>query len=456
MKQKREKRVASMVIACLIFVLIANFANAYEDTYIYRDKCPEGDYPPPGASVCGNEWERQAGGDIEGGKWEANCPDYYAWTDRWHFAQCECTSYVAHKTNEQFANWGGGTFSNSYLGPHWGHAYTWGEKCEKNYKGELTNCKRGGAAADSGIIMDTTPLPGDAAWWAHDQIGGGYGHIAWVERVYFDNNGNWISVDISDYNGRGDHNFRNSVNFTRNQIGTDGSPTAFIHILLDKIGVIGYIDGLEMSGAVGVPFSNQTPEERGWLISRQLVGYTNLVGTSRQIAQANAYYNDIGFGGGTIPDTPQTPSYSETPATLFKYIKVSKEDKDDWQEEIELVIGKDFDVKVKFNENPGSEEIEGYVKFYLSKDSEFDKDEDEELCKEEFTMEPGEDESEECRSRTVPVDWGDGNYYLFCYVRWGDEKFYADNYAVVKIRNSEAGFVQSGNQKQINRSILLQ
>lgn len=153
-----------------------------------------------------------------------------------------------------------------------------------------------------------------------------------------------------------------------------------------------------------------------------------------------------GYGGGEwLPDwpidNPPTPTYEDSPLALFKYIKVSREDKDDWEETLTLAPKKDFDVKVKFKEYNGPE-FEGSVKFYASKDRHLDEDDDLYLGKDSFTLRPGKEEKEYSRGEEIPLDWGDGNFYIFCRVKWRDgEYYYPDEYAVIKIRSPELAVI---------------
>ena len=125
----------------ITIVLLCTFSfNAYaENTYKYKDVCPN----PAG----GNEY-----------------------VDDWGFYKCECTSYVAFKLNEA-----GIPFRNHYKGVHWGYASNWKS-----------------AAEGAGVPTYNSPKPGDVAWWS--------GHVAYVERVDYDSNGNWEKMWISEYN----------------------------------------------------------------------------------------------------------------------------------------------------------------------------------------------------------------------------------------------------------------
>jgi len=119
--------------------------------------------------------------------------------------------------------------------------------------------------------------------------------------------------------------------------------------------------------------------------------------------------------------------------SLFKYIKVSDAGKDMWEESVELEPGEKYDVKAKFHTYTGSTEIGGDIKFYLSDDKHFDTDEDEYLGKDTFTLRPGEDEKEYWKGEHAPDE--EGNYYIFCRVKWDDDnRFYSEEYAKIKVR----------------------
>lgn len=118
---------------------------------------------------------------------------------------------------------------------------------------------------------------------------------------------------------------------------------------------------------------------------------------------------------------------------LFKYVKVSDAGKDMWEDSVTLDPGEKYDIKIKFYTYTGTAEIEGDVKFYLSDDKHFDTDEDEYLGKDTFTLRTGEEEKEYLRGEHAPDE--EGNYYIFCHVRWDDNRsFYTEEYAKIKVR----------------------
>ena len=142
-----------------------------------------------------------------------------------------------------------------------------------------------------------------------------------------------------------------------------------------------------------------------------------------------------------IPDLydlnePFTPvSTTGNLRSLFKYIRISKYGKERWDNETKLAPGEHFDVKVKFYEYEGRREIKGDIKFYLSDDKHFDKNEDTYIGKDKFKVKPGEEEKEYCRKVDVPEK--SGNYYVFCRVKWEGNKYYVKEYAKLRVEYPE-------------------
>ncbi len=99
--------------------------------------------------------------------------------DRWGFYTRNCTSYVAWRMERN-----GVAFSNNMRGPngvqgHWGNAYEWDNN-----------------ATRIGYAVDGRPALGAVAQWNEWEGGaGGFGHVAYVERINTDG-----SVLISEYN----------------------------------------------------------------------------------------------------------------------------------------------------------------------------------------------------------------------------------------------------------------
>lgn len=145
----------------IILFLEASFSWA--QGYLYSSVCPKGPDGNPGAKINGGYWNTEKG--------------YFV--DKWGFAQCNCTSYVAHRLNLA-----GLKFSNSSFGiTRWGHAFEWDD-----------------AAETAGIIVSTTPKKGSVAQWNVGEIGGEYGHVAYVDDVVLNADGTVRSITISQYN----------------------------------------------------------------------------------------------------------------------------------------------------------------------------------------------------------------------------------------------------------------
>jgi len=105
--------------------------------------------------------------------------------DQWKFYKCECTSYVTWKLNQD-----GIDFKNHYKGVRFSNAKNW-----KN------------AAQNVSIPVSDIPRIGDVAWWDSSGKYLKHGHVAYVESVNADG-----SVNISEYNEKGAHNFRTRQN----------------------------------------------------------------------------------------------------------------------------------------------------------------------------------------------------------------------------------------------------
>ena len=145
---------------------------AWAQSYPYSSVCPKGPDGNPGGKISGGYWVPK--------KLDSNGNDIGSyWADRWNFAQCNCTSYVAHRLNLA-----GLKFSNSSFGvSRWGHAHNWDD-----------------AAEDAGIIVSTTPKKGSVAQWNVGEIGGSYGHVAYVDDVKLNTDNTVESITISQYN----------------------------------------------------------------------------------------------------------------------------------------------------------------------------------------------------------------------------------------------------------------
>lgn len=202
--------------------------------------------------------------------------------DSLNFCQNNCTSYVAHVLNKVY----GIPFNNSYGGVTWSHGGNWNDAA-KNVTGDDIN-------------VDTNPLPGDVAYWEYDWTGDStnhsddYGHVAFVEKVYYDSNGNATNIDITEYN------FETKCDFGQRIKIPVTNPTGFIHILAYNEGVtsLHYLDCYEMGNLC----NNQTQEEWGWIVNEVWNNY-RCEGNDCNSKYDLAYINSIasGFGGGTPP-----------------------------------------------------------------------------------------------------------------------------------------------------------
>lgn len=123
------------------------------------------------------------------------------------------------------------------------------------------------------------------------------GHVAWVEKVYFDSNGNATDVDITEYN-------YDECSFSSRKIPAN-NPDGFIHTLAYNEGVtsLHYLDCYEMGNLC----SNQTHQEWEWILSR-VAGYRCQNCSGDFMAQADTFYDAFAMGGGgggtTSPSLP--------------------------------------------------------------------------------------------------------------------------------------------------------
>lgn len=184
------------------------------------------------------------------------------------FCQNNCTSYCAYMLNQ----YGIYNFTNTYLQPDgekWGNGKYWND-----------------AAKRAGIPVDNFPIPGDIAYWED----GDYGHVAWVEKVYYDEDFNVIAIDYTQYNITA-CSFSDEV---RMSVSDPNYPDGFIHILAYSEGVtsLHYLDCYEMNTLC----DNQTREEWEMIATKVWNEYRcrNCTGDYDL-----AYVNSIagGFGG---------------------------------------------------------------------------------------------------------------------------------------------------------------
>lgn len=123
-------------------------------------------------------WGRMVGpleGAVSGGYWNVQ-GGYFV--DKWGFAQCNCTSYVAYRINLN-----GFRFHNQFRVDRWGHGKDWDE-----------------AALAAGFTVNATPTKGGVAQWDVGEIAGDFGHVAYVEEVLKNSDGSIKSIRISQYN----------------------------------------------------------------------------------------------------------------------------------------------------------------------------------------------------------------------------------------------------------------
>jgi surface antigen len=120
--------------------------------------------------------------------------------DPWRFYNRECTSFVAWRLN----NDNHVSFTNHYLGPHWGDAAIWKK-----------------AALDSKVRVDGVPVVGSVAWWGKGSAGSSVGHVAWVLKV---NSSASITIEEYNYLRRGFYDTR-TISVT-----AAAWPQAFLHV----------------------------------------------------------------------------------------------------------------------------------------------------------------------------------------------------------------------------------
>jgi len=89
--------------------------------------------------------------------------------DPWNFYNRQCTSFSAFRVNWNGTRTGK-TFTNMYLGEHFGDAHLWDD-----------------AARASGVPIYGSPAVGRIAQWNRNSGGaGGFGHVGYVAAVYSD------------------------------------------------------------------------------------------------------------------------------------------------------------------------------------------------------------------------------------------------------------------------------
>lgn len=261
------------------------------------------------------------------------------------FYKSHCTSYVAYMLNMY-----GVSFNNAYRQPSgdtWSHGGLWDTAA--------------GDVVGQNIIVDNNPLPGDVAYWNSMYENDPYGHVAWVEKVYFNSNGIATDIDITEYN-------YNACSFGQRKISVD-NPSGFIHILAynEAVGNMYYLDCYEMSTLC----PNQTQEEWKRIVQQVWNNYrcANCTG-NYNIAYVNALAGAIGgMGGGygAAVDYTDSSSYG-LPDFIMDKLTIN----DSSGNERYLFNQTDTIQMHSYSKNIGDADWEGdaddiYVKFYLSK-----------------------------------------------------------------------------------------
>ncbi len=250
-------------IVVMLAMVCMCFGNAYA-SYPYESVCPDG-------------------GDLtsEGHYSILQKPDPYDpntwyWSDKWAFAQCNCTSFAAYVLNDY-----GISFNNSYRQPSgqaWHHGKDWND-----------------AALRAGITVDNFPIPGDIVYWENM---GSYGHVAEVVTVDYSSSTSWNKVFIKQYNGNGNHEY------SEKWIYPSDNPSGFIHILAYEEGIdsLHYLNCYEMDNIC----DNQTHEEWNWIANKVWNDYrcTNCVSTYNPNKIAVVSEAFAGMGGGSADSEP--------------------------------------------------------------------------------------------------------------------------------------------------------
>ena len=340
-----RKVVVLLVMVCMCF----EYAYAESD-YPYKSVCP------PNAGYNSDGATRSAtmqGGPINGGWWNPSeydqngvlIKDRNYWVDKWSFAQCNCTSYVAYKLNDPFGigetdDIYGIPFKNNYLQPSgkaWSHGGRWGD-----------------AARRANIAVDKRPLPGDAVYFT----GGSYGHIAYVEHVDYDSDMNWERIYISEYNfpSPGTYGTRE---ITPSSTGFPNKPAGFIHLraVINPEFYFNYYD-------LGYDFAGQTKEEWEYIFALVMRNYYDANRDPKYASAFNQVWNSIGgilpigFGGGGSSgpgyddDTDGDNWAGYAHHVGLKYMKIGKKSSGHWHGSRTWTAGeipskRDFRVKLK-------------------------------------------------------------------------------------------------------------
>ena len=394
-----RKVVMLLTMACMCY------GNTYaESNYPYKNVCPNG-----GITIACVDNNNDGKNDfpcdywnpsrVINGKW-VNL-DY--WVDRWNFGQCECVSYTAYRMDDELYALAGIHFNNSYRGQHWSHGKYWDD------------------AADAAAIKhDHDPIPGDIAYW---NSGGtpatSYGHVAFVERVEYDDDMKWTKVYISEYNGSNGHGY-SSRSFVPSSTRWLDNPSGYIHILAhQECATSYYFNRMDAPWA----FPEQTQEEWEKIFLLVWDKYRENNGScdeSSQVAFQQLWdaYGGLpgGFGGGSDSDFDDEGQTLNGPdANVVNGFRVRNVG-GSWQEgTVTVSPGQEMEASW-FIKNKGDETIDYFESFlYLSEDLDFDPDSDHSYGREEEEddLDPGETD-EKRRNFTAPTT--PGTYYLYAYI----------------------------------------
>lgn len=322
--------------------------------------------------------------------------------DSYGFYRNNCTSYVAYVLNAVY----GVPFNNHYLlgtNDSWGDAGDW-----DNASGRVNG---------QNIVVDNYPIPGDVAYWEKnwtgdpDNSGDNYGHVAFVEKVYYDDNGNATGIDIAQYNVK-ECSFSEVINLSIN-----GDYPKFIHILAYEEGVrsLFYLDCYDSGNLCG----NQTHEE--WKrISNKVWNEYRCTNCSSDYSLA--YINAIagGFGGSTGTPNPSDPEPTSPDSDPDLHINSFdlKEIGGSWVKEIykTLYQGQSLQIEGRMEvENRSSQEAEDVDSDYrVENKRDFDKDDAKIDEDSPFDIDPGEREKKGMSPVTIAVSSDGQTVTLYC------------------------------------------
>ncbi|MEA3272958.1 MAG: PKD domain-containing protein [Patescibacteria group bacterium] len=311
------------------------------------------------------------------------CPQY----DPEGFCRSHCTSYSSYMLNVF-----GVDFHNSYRGTTWSNGGNW-NNAAANINGQ-------------NISVDNHPLPGDIAYWEYNWTGNpsidydNYGHVAWVEKVHFDSNGNATHIDITEYNYEDHCGFGQRITVPVN------NPSGFIHILAYEEGLthLYYLDCWEMDTLC----TEQTKQEWLWILKRVWNNYrcTNCSGdyNSDTIAVLAEYIGGMG-GGGEYDPEPTDPDFdSDLHISRFHIREVGD---DDYEHNVERTLNKgdiiyvEGEMKVR---NESSQEAEDVDSDYRIEDERDFDDQDTKIDEDNpFDIDPGEKVTKHMSSVKIEV-----------------------------------------------------